>query len=286
MDDEIEEKEKLKNGVENAEDEDSSTADLILNTVEEDSSEETEVVRNPGMDRKEQEKDVDDNMKDVEDLFADSTVRFLWAKTLDTNGQGRSLHLFDKLVAISIMVVQAALYAHLFNDAIYQFSKDQATVTVNSEDCKSKSFDNFGCDLTDPSLSTNVLAVLLFLAFIASDIGGAFRLVLTGGFWQGIAGTALLAETVVATLCCAAMAHLGGLESASSFILAAVAVSFIHDLDKKVRSVYEYCPTFKQVLLLSIWSIITAVGSLAVTLMYANWQQELNIDANASSDPT
>ena len=300
MDEEIEEKEKLKSDVYDTEQEVKDvkeSAKVPKDDVEDQKEnaeddpevleEEIEVVEDSGVNNEKQEEDVNDKTKAVEDLFADSTVRFLWAKTLETNGQGRRLHLFDKLVAIAVVLVQAGLYGYLFRDAIDKFAEDQVTVTVNSEDCRTKTFgDDFGCDVAESSLKINVMAVLLFLAFTASDIGGAFRLILTGGFWQKIAGILLLVESFVATLCCAAMALLGGLESASGSMLAAVGVSFIHELDEKVRSVYEFCPNFKQVFVLSIWSIITAVGSLVATLMFANWQQEVNVSVEVAADPT
>ena len=82
-------------------------------------------------------------------------------------------------------------------------------------------------------MTTRTLRLLFFLAFIASDIGGAFRLLLIGSFWQKIAGVLLLVEVFVATFCCAAMALLGGMESSSDAILGAVGVAFIHDLDER-----------------------------------------------------
>ena len=151
-------------------------------------------------------------------------------------------------------------------DALENIAADQVMVTVNHKQCKEDKWEKPSCEAGDLDYVVHLAAIMLFLSFIASDIGGAIRLILTGKFWMKIAGALVLTEAVVATVCCSAMAQLGGRESGSEAIVACVGVAFIHDLDEAVRLVYVYSPKNKQIIAIIVTAVLIGGASMYATL--------------------
>jgi len=208
--------------------------------------------------------DKNDDGNSFENLFDDSTHQFLYATTLKEDG--RDIHLGDKLVAILVITVQIGMYAYLMNAAAKDLKQDSVAVTVSHDNCKANTFTDLGCDSADDVYAPLITAVLMFLAFIASDIGGSFELILTGSPMAKVTGVALLVEVLVATLCCAFLGALGSLQSGANAILAAVGVAFIHDLDEKVRLIYKYIPKFKHLIVLIVFAVVLGFASILIVV--------------------
>jgi len=223
--------------------------------------------------------DENDDTKTFKNLFSDSTHQFLYATKL--NEDGRDIHWGDKLVAILVLVVQCGLYIYLFQAASGDVGSDEVPVTMAHGACGEKNFENLKCDADDISSGPLSTSIILFLCFMAPDIGGALSLILKGSLMAKVTGVVLLAEVFMATLCCAMMAIVGGLSSGADAIMAAVGVAFIHDLDEKVRLVYSSVPKFKHLIILIVFTL--AMGGICVgvsQVMAANahevGQSELN----------
>jgi len=216
-----------------------------------------------------EEQDKHDDGNSFENLFNDSTHQFLYATTMQEDG--RDIVLGDKLLASAVLVVQIGLYIYLLAAAKNDVGSDSVVVKVTHADCTEKIFENFSCDAVNvvgPFFS----AVFLFLAFIASDIAGAIKLMFTGSLAAKVTGLALMVEVFVATICCALLARLGGLESGANAILAAVGVAFIHDFDEKVRLIYRYVPKFKYLVVLSVSTMVIGGVGIAVSIAIAPFQ--------------
>jgi len=217
-----------------------------------------------------EEQDKYDDGNSFEDLFNDSTHQFLYATTMQEDG--RDIVLGDKLLASAVIVVQIGLYIYLLLAAQNDVKSDSVVVKVSHQNCKASSFEEFSCDAIHDVYGPFLSAVFLFLAFICSDIAGALKLMFTGSepsVMAKVTGLALLVEVFVATICCAMLANLGGLESGANAIMAAVGVAFIHDLDEKVRLIYRYVPKFKYLVALGVSTMVIGGVSIAITLALA-----------------
>lgn len=203
------------------------------------------------------------------DLFEDSTIQFLYANTVKEDG--RDVHIGDKVLAYFVICVQIGMYAYLAKDALSGIKEDSVPVTVSHSECGDKDFSNQSCDANDNETPGPVVtAILLLLAFIGSDIGGAVDLIMHGSCSQKLAGSMLMVEALTAVVCCAACGLLGSIQSGSEAILAAVGVAFIHDLDEKVRLVYTYCPKFRQVMAtVCIGLVLMVVGIVLAFVLSA-----------------
>jgi len=208
-----------------------------------------------------------------EDLLSDSTIQFLYATKLKEDG--RDIHWGDKLVAILVLITQYALYGYLFEDAMSELHESTTTILVEDTHCDSITVSDLQCEdgVKDSPFGILFSGVFLFLAFISSDIAGTLRLFRIGSCAAKVTAVILFVEACIAAMCITMTAVTAMEQSGAGSILAAVGVVFVHELDKKVRAVYQYVPKFKQVILLCVVIVVVAMIGFFGAAFLNSWSR-------------
>jgi len=202
--------------------------------------------------------DSDDGMNQLMEMFTDSTFQFLFVSEVKESSS--TVSLVDKTLAVTVYVAQCTFYIYLTYVAMVTWSEDHVSLAIDYYNCQTYSNSNSewpgeldwsefaqwgplmcsaGGD-ADGAWDKAIPALMLFTWFVAKDIVGGIYL-FKYGCRARIVGALMLFQVLLGFCCCSwmAMAALltGGPENA---ILTAVGVAFIHDLDEKVRSIYEF----------------------------------------------